>query len=114
MNNSFIAILEARIGRGKTFTQARAARIVKVSQPTIGRWKRGKGMPNAEQLAALADMFHLTTEEMLGRTGVDYAQMNEVSAPSISKEVLAKLRRQVQNMQTQLNAMSETLNELGQ
>jgi transcriptional regulator with XRE-family HTH domain len=41
----------------KTLSAAIALREVTVGRSTIGRWERGENAPNAEQLAALCDVF---------------------------------------------------------
>ena len=93
-------------------TQEAIRGFVGVSQPTVGRWLAGEQYPRADELDRLADYFQVTTDELMGRSPVDYSVLHEVAIPPDQKKVIAKLRRQVQNMQTQINAINETLKEL--
>lgn len=43
------------------------ARKLEVSAMTIRNWERGETEPSASQIKALADMFGVTTDYLLGR-----------------------------------------------
>ena len=39
-----------------------------IANSTISDWKKGKGRPSADNIAALADYFNVSTDYLLGRT----------------------------------------------
>lgn len=48
-------------------TQRELAERVGVNQPSVCAWERGDANPSVENLQKLADIFHCTTDEVLGR-----------------------------------------------
>ena len=51
----------------KEMSQAELANILDVAQQTVASWEREKSSPNHELLLKLADFFHVSTDELLGR-----------------------------------------------
>lgn len=58
--------LETLRARDK-ISREEVARRLGVSYMTIRNWERGETEPNASQIKALADMFGVTTDYLLGR-----------------------------------------------
>ncbi len=58
---------EARLNAG--YTTAELAKRVGVSQPAVTKWDTGASVPNAETLLKLADLYGVTTDYLLGRSG---------------------------------------------
>lgn len=52
----------------KTLTQAELAKLIGVSQQTIGSWEVGRTAPNHEFLICLAKIFNCSAEYLLGMT----------------------------------------------
>ena len=58
-----LKIRQLRTERG--ITQIHAAKTVGVSQQTLSRWERNEGgLPDARQMKALADMYHVSLDEL--------------------------------------------------
>jgi len=49
------------------YTQETLAEILHVSQSTVGMWENGKNKPKNARLEALANLFNVTTDYLLGR-----------------------------------------------
>ena len=56
---------ELRDGRG--YSQAALANKIGVKQSTVGMWENGTNFPKVQQLIVLADLFHASTDYLLGR-----------------------------------------------
>ncbi|MBR1709262.1 MAG: helix-turn-helix transcriptional regulator [Clostridia bacterium] len=57
-----------------------------VSQPTISEWEHGKKDPSGERLIKLAELFGVTTLEILG-IPIDPAQKNAPRTPPTDEEI---------------------------
>lgn len=51
-------------------TQEQLAERLGVSRQVVTKWENGSGVPKIENLKALADHFHVTVDELIGRTEV--------------------------------------------
>lgn len=51
----------------KDMSQAELASILDVAQQTVASWEKEKSSPNYDLLQKIADYFHVTTDELLGR-----------------------------------------------
>ena len=51
----------------KDMSQAELAEILGVTQQAVGRWEKNLNMPDLGMLKKIADFFHVTTDELLGR-----------------------------------------------
>ena len=56
---------ELRAAKG--MTQADLANYLGITQQAIAKWERDKAEPDIETLNKIADYFHVTTDELLGR-----------------------------------------------
>lgn len=68
-------------------SQEKLAEQLGVSRQVITKWENGTGTPKIDNLKALADCFHVTLDELLGRT--------EASDPDLASQyqkTLDKLR----------------------
>lgn len=52
----------------KNLTQKELAKILQVSQQTIGSWEVGRAEPNTEVINSIADFFNVTGDYLLGRS----------------------------------------------
>ncbi len=57
---------ELRARRG--FTQDHVAKRLGVHESAVSRWESGSRFPTGEDLVALADLFEVSTDDLLGRT----------------------------------------------
>ena len=107
-------ILAARIRKilvSEGSGQTELAKAVGISQAALNNYAAGR-IPKAEQLCKFADYFGVTVDELLGRSVDLCLEIKENATSPDQKKTTAKLRRQVQNMQLQIDAITETLNEL--
>ena len=51
----------------KKLTQAELAKVMSVSQQTVGAWETGRAIPGSDTLGDLADLFNVSTDYLLGR-----------------------------------------------
>ena len=51
----------------KGWTQEQLAELVGVSSVAVSKWERGISVPEVELLCKLADLFHISVDELLGR-----------------------------------------------
>lgn len=65
-----------------SLSQEQLAELLCVSRSAIAKWETGKGIPDVENIKALADVFHITTDELLGVTGGENGQMAEGNVTS--------------------------------
>ena len=68
-------IRDLRISRN--LTQAELGRVVGVSMQAVSKWERG-GLPDIGVLIVLADFFHVSLDEMLGRKTSNECSTNDV------------------------------------
>ena len=63
-------------------SQAALAKKVGVAQSTVGMWESGRNKPENAKLEALANLFNVTTDYLLGRDDptppVDDAQLSDI------------------------------------
>lgn len=71
------------------FSQEDLAVRLHVVRQTVSKWENGMSVPDAEQLAALADVLHTTVGELLGAT-----LENEESRDRLAEE-LARINAQL-------------------
>lgn len=68
-------IRELRAAQG--MSQEALAERLHVSRQAVTKWETGAGVPDVDNLLALADAFGLTLDELLGRTSGDSAAADE-------------------------------------
>lgn len=51
-------------------SQEALARVMGLSRMTIANWEKGKTEPSASQIKVLADIFGVTTDQLLGQKEV--------------------------------------------
>ena len=73
-------IRELRAERG--MSQEALAERLHVSRQAVTKWETGAGVPDVDNLLALADAFGLTLDELLGRTPIDPAAADEARLDS--------------------------------
>ena len=65
----------------RDMSQAELAEILGVTQQAVGRWEKELNMPDIETLNKIADYFHVTTDELLGRDAPKAIPAKEAPAP---------------------------------
>ena len=73
-------IRDLRVSRN--LTQAELGRVVGVSMQAVSKWERG-GLPDIGVLIVLADFFHVSLDEMLGRKSSDECSTNDLVYRSV-------------------------------
>lgn len=68
-------------------SQEKLAEQLGVSRQVITKWENGTGTPKIDNLKALADCFHVTLDELLGRT-----EASDQDLASQYRKTLDKLR----------------------
>ena len=56
-----------RLRKERGYSQEQMARKLHVTQGAVSQWENGVTTPSADQIAALADLFGITTDTLLGR-----------------------------------------------
>ena len=59
-------------------TQKEAAIILKVSVQAVSFWETGDRMPSYENLLQMADLYNVTTDELLGRAETNHEQKKPI------------------------------------
>ena len=54
--------------KDKHITQKELAKLMNVSQQTVGAWETGRAIPGSDTLGELADLFNVSTDYLLGRS----------------------------------------------
>ena len=62
------------------YSQQQIARKLHLTQGAISQWENGITVPAADQLSALADVFEITVDELLGRAVEQPADQDEAWA----------------------------------
>ena len=62
------------------YSQQQMARKLHLTQGAISQWENGITVPAADQLSALADVFEITVDELLGRAVEQPADQDEAWA----------------------------------
>ncbi len=84
---------EARQSKG--ITQAELADVLGITQQGVARWENGKSNPTLETLITLADFFGVSTDSLLGRTGMKNVLFNEEEKKLVAGyRTLDKAKRQ--------------------
>ena len=63
----------------KNMSQAELAKLLHVSQQTVGSWETGRAIPGSDTLKILADYFNVTTDYLLGRKVTNGTSSNDLS-----------------------------------
>ena len=89
-------IKQLRISRG--YNQVEFARILGVTKQCVSNWENDNVIPSIEMLVKIADVFHVTTDYILGRsdtTSIDVAGLSneQISHISLIIDDLKKLSK---------------------
>ena len=89
-------IKQLRISRG--YNQVEFARILGVTKQCVSNWENDNVIPSIEMLVKIADVFHVTTDYILGRsdtTSIDVAGLTneQISHVSLIIDDLKKLSK---------------------
>lgn len=76
-------------------TQQQLAEKVGVTRQTISKWEKGLSLPDAESLTALADIFHVPVNELLG-TDKEYKNADDLNTSlllMLNEQLMRRERR---------------------
>ena len=74
-------------------TQKQAALELGVKAPSVSDWEKGKTSPTVENLMKLAELYHITVDELLGRATAGDAQAT--AALSLDEKKVLQLYRRL-------------------
>lgn len=67
---TYIAENIKKLRNNKNVTQEELASYLNISFQSVSKWERGENIPDIQTLAALANYFDVTTDELLGMEGI--------------------------------------------
>ena len=85
------------------YSQEQMARKLHLTQGAISQWENGLTVPAADQLMALADVFGITVDELLGR------EQQETPPPQARDDVAALMADLTPDEQAQVRQYAEFL-----
>ena len=94
--SSFGEIL-SELRRDKSISQKELAKILHVSPATVSNYENGIHLPDIEKLMELADLFHVTTDYLLGRCDINLSP-NVFQEPITSERSIGSFIRTVQKL----------------
>lgn len=71
--------------QSRNLMQKDVAKVLEVSDVAVSHWERGIRTPDVETLTKLADLFHVTTDYLLGRSDDPYGRI--IRLESLSKDL---------------------------
>ena len=77
-----LCVLNERIKRLRTahgYNQVEFARLVGVTKQCVSNWENDNVIPSIEMLIKMADIFHVTTDYILGRDERAYIDVSNLS-----------------------------------
>lgn len=83
---SFGEILSG-LRKNKGLSQSQLSKLLHIHITTIKNWESSACLPDAKNLCALADLFRVTTDRLLGRDHADVITIDELS-PAERKQLL--------------------------
>ena len=87
MHNGTIGSVLCSLRKQNVMTQKELAKNLSVHITTIKNWESGNCYPDAKTVCALADLFHVTTDYLLGREPSETISL-EGLAPGERKQLL--------------------------
>lgn len=103
------AIKDARKKAG--FTQSQVSQISGIPLGTLRRWEQGVNEPNIDAIVMLADIYQVSTDELLGSSFVDVDYDSSPTSPEERHLVSLYRACSPQGRETML-AMAETTAQL--
>ena len=85
------------------YSQEQMARKLHLTQGAISQWENGLTVPAADQLIALADVFGITVDDLLGR------EQQETPPPPARDDVAALMAELTPDEQAQVRQYAEFL-----
>lgn len=79
--------------RQKNMTQEDLAAAMGVTAAAVSKWENGYTLPDILMLCALADLFEVTTDVLLGRTQVTHYAMVAAQSMSLGQKVAEIARK---------------------
>ncbi len=66
MNEQLIMARLKELRKENQLTQLQLGKLLNISQDTISLWEKGKSLPGVEYIVALAKLYDVTTDYLLG------------------------------------------------
>lgn len=90
------------------YSQAVLAEKIGVSQSAVGMWESGRNMPESAKLEALATLFEVSTDYLLGRDmAADVQKEKPADFGGTDKDELSEDERELLRLFRQLNAEAQ-------
>ena len=86
-------IKELRISQG--YSQVDFAKKLGITKQCVSNWENDNVVPSIEMLVKMADVFHVTTDYMLGRTEHTY-----IDATGLTREQIGHLALLINDLRT--------------
>ncbi len=86
-----IRLLELRTEKG--LSQRETARLMQISQGTYNNWENGRTQPSIEQLIALASLFSVSVDYLIGNADEYGALPNAASLTGEERTLLKYFRK---------------------
>lgn len=86
-----IRLLELRTEKG--LSQRETARLMQISQGTYNNWENGRTQPSIEQLIALAELFSVSVDYLVGNSEEYGALPNATSLTNDERTLLKHFRK---------------------
>lgn len=67
-----------QLRRKNSMTQKELSQILQVHITTVKKWEGGSCYPDAKNICALADIFHVTTDYLLGRASDEIISLDNL------------------------------------
>ena len=83
------------IRKNKGYTQEDLASRLNVTRQTVSKWEKGLSVPDADLLVAMAEIFEVPVEELLGAEKASPQQIHEITEQlsRINEQLAIKNRR---------------------
>lgn len=77
----------AGLRKQKKWTQEEVSQKLNVSAQAVSKWENDSSLPDLDMLLAIAELFHTTTDELLGKVPTSIVEMKEATKRDINKLV---------------------------
>lgn len=93
-------------------TQKEAAISLGVSVQAVSYWETGSRLPSIEKLIQMADLYHVSTDYLLGRTPMEVVVKHETPPPQ--GDDVVRLQFSLDDAPEDENGLEETIREVVQ
>ena len=69
------------------YSQKEVTEILHITQGAVSSWESGRWEPDQQNLSALADLYGVSTDALLGRQGIEPQQIQEQPEVEFEEEI---------------------------